>query len=156
MHLLVPMPAANLKHGGSVGIEGHQMRRLPVNPPPRVIGVDRRRGGHTSTELLVGMADHPLRLAQRIGRLGHGYGVLRQTDGCSAACRYQPRTDRSACYFKRTRDRSPYCFHGRNRGCERRGVEEARERRASFWQKTLDEARELVDQRLSTATPTTL
>src|ERR1017187_9524935 len=39
--------ATNLKHRGFVGIEGHQVGRFPVNPKTGVIGVDRRRGGHT-------------------------------------------------------------------------------------------------------------
>src|ERR1019366_2777812 len=30
--LFVAMPAANLKHRGLIGIEGHQMGRFPVNP----------------------------------------------------------------------------------------------------------------------------
>ena len=46
-YLFVAMPAANLKHRGLVGVEGHQMGRLPVNPPAGVVGVDCRRGGHT-------------------------------------------------------------------------------------------------------------
>jgi hypothetical protein len=46
----VAVPAANLKHRGLIGIEGHQMGGLPVNPPARVIGVDRRRGRHAGTQ----------------------------------------------------------------------------------------------------------
>jgi len=64
--LFVAMPAANLKHRGLVGVEGHQMGRFPVNPPTGVIGVDRRRAGHTGTQLLVGIPHHPLRLLQRV------------------------------------------------------------------------------------------
>src|ERR1035437_2677811 len=48
-YFFIAMSAANLKHRGLVGIEGHQMGRLPVNPPAGVIGVDCRRGGHTGT-----------------------------------------------------------------------------------------------------------
>src|ERR1017187_7471505 len=53
-------------HRGLVGIERHQMGRLSVNPPTGVIGVDRRRGGHSCTQLLAGISYHPLRLLQRV------------------------------------------------------------------------------------------
>jgi hypothetical protein len=59
-HLFVAMPAPNLKHGGLICVESHQMRRLPMYPPPGVIGVDRRCGGHTGAQLLVGIPDHPV------------------------------------------------------------------------------------------------
>src|ERR1017187_8256231 len=75
-YLFVVMPAANLKHRGLVGIEGHQMGCLPVNPPPGVIGVNRRRGGHPGTQLLVGIPYHSLRLLQRV----RGQGALRHFD----------------------------------------------------------------------------
>src|SRR2546422_8676359 len=52
-HLFIAMLASNLKHGGLVRVEGHQMRGLPVNSPARVIGVGYRRQGYTCSQLLV-------------------------------------------------------------------------------------------------------
>src|SRR5579863_3185994 len=46
------------------------MGRLSLNPPTGVIGIDRRRCGHTGPQFLVGIPDYPLRLFQRI--LGQG------------------------------------------------------------------------------------
>src|SRR5579863_3275777 len=46
------------------------MGRLSLNPPTGVIGIDRRRCGHTGPQFLVGIPYYPLRLLQRV--LGQG------------------------------------------------------------------------------------
>jgi hypothetical protein len=64
------MLGADLKHRRLVRVEGHQVRSFPVNRPAGVIGVDHRRRGHLGPQFLVGIADHALRLLQRILREG--------------------------------------------------------------------------------------
>src|SRR5271169_517280 len=69
-HLLIAMFPPNLINRLLVGIEGHQIRSVAADPPARVVGVSDRRMPHLLAQFLIGGADGPLGLSERVLRDG--------------------------------------------------------------------------------------